>query len=268
MCLHSSAFNAESQCTQVRRASPIVNNGMATYVLVHGAWHTGAELQDVAAAIQAMGHDVHTPTIRGNRPGDSKTTGLSEAIESIVEYMAHVESEKVIVVGHSYGGMVVTGVADRVPYRIRRLVYWNAFVPNNGESLLDLSLPHEVAAMEAMAAERSDGSLLLPFSLWREAFINDGDLETAQRSYARLNPHPMKTLRDKIRLSTNVADMEVGKSYINCTEDIVCSHGHPWLSRFSEKLGKFRLVQIPGSHEICFTHPDRIARAIIEAGRD
>jgi pimeloyl-ACP methyl ester carboxylesterase len=246
----------------------VKQNYMATYVLVHGAWHTGAELHDVAVAIQAMGHDVHTPTTKGNRPGDSKRIGLSEAISSIVEYVEQLGSEQVILVGHSFGGMVVTGVADRIPHRIRRLVYWNAFVPNDGESLLDLSLPHEVDAMEAMAAERKDGALLLPFSLWRDVFINDADLETAQRSYNALNPHPMKTLRDKISLSTKVADFKFGKSYINCTKDIVCANGHPWLSRFSEKLGAFRLIQIPGSHEICFTNPERIATAIVAAGAD
>ncbi|MDY0885281.1 alpha/beta hydrolase [Dongia soli] len=241
---------------------------MAKYVLIHGAWHTGAELEPVASLIRAMGHDVQTPTIKGNRPGDAKTTGLAEAIESIIEYLEETGAEDVILVGHSYGGMVITGVADRVLHRIRRLVYWNAFVPNDGESLLDMGLPHQRAAMEALAAERSDGSIILPFPVWREAFINDGDLELAQRAYNALNPHPMQTFRDKISLSTNPADMQVGKSYINCTEDIAAPHSHPWHPRLSEKLGLFRLVQIPGSHEICFTHPDRIAQAVIDAGRD
>jgi hypothetical protein len=122
--------------------------------------------------------------------------------------------------------------------------------------------------MEALAAERNDGSVLLPFPLWRDAFINDADLETAQRAYKTLNPHPMQTFRDKISLTTNPADMEIGKSYINCTEDTATPHSHPWHPRLSEKLGMFRLIQIPGSHGIAFTHPDRIAKAIVEAGRD
>jgi pimeloyl-ACP methyl ester carboxylesterase len=241
---------------------------MANYVLVHGAWHTGAELQGVASLIQAMGYDVHTPTIKGNRPGDSKTVGLSEAIDSIVEYLEKTDIEDAILVGHSSGGMVITGVADRVPHRIRRLVYWNAYVPNDGESIQDMTSPHLVAAIEALAAERNDGAVLLPFPLFREAFINDGDLETARKAYNTLNPQPMQTFRDKIRLSANPADMKVGKSYINCTEDTVVPHNQPWHPRLSEKLGLFRLIQIPGSHEICFTHPDRIASAIVEAGRD
>ena len=60
---------------------------MATYVLVHGAWHTGAELEPTAAPICAAGHEVHTPTIVGNNPGDPKTVGLSDAIKSIVDYL-------------------------------------------------------------------------------------------------------------------------------------------------------------------------------------
>ncbi|UVF22564.1 alpha/beta hydrolase (plasmid) [Microvirga terrae] len=241
---------------------------MANYVLVHGAWHAGADLQGVASHIQAIGHDVHTPTVKGNGPHDSKMVGLSEAIESIVQYLEETASEDIILVGHSSGGMIITGVADRSPHRIRRLAYWNAYVPNDGESIQDMTSPQVVAAIEALAAERVDGSVMLPFPLFREAFINDGDLETAQKAYKMLNPQPMQTFRDKIRLSTNPADMNVGKSYINCTEDTVASHSYPWHPRLSEKLGLFRLVQIPGSHEIGFTHPDRIARAIIEAGRD
>ena len=106
---------------------------MSTYVLVHGAWHTGKELEPTAAPIRAAGHQVYTPTIAGNRPGDSKKPWLDEAINSIVDYLASNNLKDVMLVGHSYGGMIITGVADRAADRIRRLVYWNAFVPNNGE---------------------------------------------------------------------------------------------------------------------------------------
>ncbi|WFU41538.1 alpha/beta hydrolase [Bradyrhizobium sp. CB82] len=241
---------------------------MSTYVLVHGAWHTGAELEPVAAPIRAAGHTVHTPTIRGNRPGDTKTTGLKEAIQSIADYLAESNLKDVILLGHSYGGMVITGVADLVPERIRRLIYWNAFVPNDGESLNDMVPPHYLGLFEAIAAERGDGSVVLPFPIWREAFINDADLELAQRAYDILNPHPLKTFSDKIALKTNPAEMQLAKSYINCTEDTALPHGYPWHPRLSEKLGLFRLVQVPGSHELCFSDPARLARAIMEAGRD
>src|SRR5262252_8568632 len=184
---------------------------MATYVLVHGAWHTGAELEPTAAPIRAAGHDVHTPTIAGNRPGDAKTVGLTEAIKSIVDYLTQRNLKDVVLIGHSYGGMVITGVADQVPDRIRRLVYWNAFVPNNGESLNDMVPPQFVGLFDAIAAERGDGSVVLPFPIWREAFINDADLETAQRAYDVLNPHPIKTFKDGISLKIDPAEMTIAK---------------------------------------------------------
>jgi pimeloyl-ACP methyl ester carboxylesterase len=241
---------------------------MSTYVLVHGAWHTGAELEPVAAQIRACGHQVFTPTIRGNRSGDAKTIGLEEAIESILDYLSEHNLTDVVLLGHSYGGMVITGVADRAAERIRRLVYWNAFVPNNGEALNDMVPPHYVSLFDAIAAERGDGSVVLPFPIWREAFINDADLETAKQSYDRLNPHPLKTFTDKIVLRTNPAEMALPKSYINCTEDIALPHSLSWHPRLSEKLGLFRLVQVPGSHELCFSAPARLAQAIMAAGRD
>jgi pimeloyl-ACP methyl ester carboxylesterase len=77
---------------------------MANYVLVHGGWHTGEQLEPVAALIRAEGHRVHTPTIRGNRPGDPKTIGLADAIVSIVEYLETNNAQDIILVGHSYGG--------------------------------------------------------------------------------------------------------------------------------------------------------------------
>ncbi|PAY07277.1 alpha/beta hydrolase [Bradyrhizobium sp. UFLA03-84] len=241
---------------------------MSTYVLVHGAWHTGAEFEPVAAAIRKAGHVVHTPTIRGNRPGDRKDSGLPEAIRSIVDYLAEHDLRDVVLVGHSYGGMVITGVADAAASRIRRLVYWNAFVPNNGECLNDMVPPHYRGLFDAIHAERGDGSVVLPFPIWREAFINDADLETAQRTYDVLNPHPLKTFEDKIVLRTNPAEMPIAKSYVNCTEDTAMPHSLPWHPRLSEKLGLFRLVQVPGSHELCFSNPERLAQAFLDAGRD
>ena len=173
-----------------------------------------------------------------------------------------------VLVGHSYGGMIITGAADRASDRVRRLVYWNAFVPNNGECLNDMVPPHYVGLFDSIAAQRGDGSVVLPFPIWREAFINDADLETAQRAYDVLNPHPVKTFADKISLKTNPADMTMGKSYINCTEDISLPHHYPWHPRLSQKLGLFRLVQVPGSHELCFSNPGRLSQAIMDAGRD
>jgi len=241
---------------------------MSTYVLVHGAWHTGAELEPVAARLREAGHAVFTPTIEGNRPGDVKTSGLEDAIQSIVDYLVENALSDVILLGHSYGGMVITGVADRVPERLRRLIYWVAFVPNDGEALVDMVPADRVAIFEALAAARGDGSVDLPFPVWREAFINDADVETATRAYELLNPHPFRTFTDKISLRTNPAEMALPKSYLVCTEDTALPQSTWWHPRLSEKLGLFRLVQTSGSHELCFSDPARLAKVILNAGRD
>jgi pimeloyl-ACP methyl ester carboxylesterase len=194
---------------------------------------------------------------------------LAEATQSIVDYLDVNDLTDLVLVGHSYGGMIITGVADIVPpTRVRRLVYWNAFVPNNGESLNDMLPPQYVELFESIATERGDGSVVLPFPIWREAFMNDADIETAQRAFNVLNPHPINTLKDKISLKTNPIEMPIAKSYINCTEDISLPHNYPWHPRLSQKLGLFRLIQTPGSHELCFSNPARLAQAIMDAGRD
>lgn len=241
---------------------------MSTYVLVHGAWHTGAELAATAAPIRAAGHEVHCPTLAGNRPGDPKTVGLAEAIQSIIDYLEEHDLNDVRIMGHSYGGMIITGVADRVPERIGRLIYWNAFVPNDGEALNDMVPSQYVPLFDQIAGELGDGSVVMPFPIWREGFMNDASMEDAQAAYDKLNPHPYATFTDKISLSTNPAEMTMGKSYINCTEDASIPHSMTWHPRLSEKLGLFRLIQIPGSHEVCFTAPERLAQAIMDAGRD
>eukprot|EP00656_Telonema_subtile_P001547 TRINITY_DN10681_c0_g1_i2.p2 TRINITY_DN10681_c0_g1~~TRINITY_DN10681_c0_g1_i2.p2 ORF type:complete len:108 (-),score=9.55 TRINITY_DN10681_c0_g1_i2:333-656(-) len=96
---------------------------MPTYVLCHGAWHTGNELEPVAEHIRAAGHTVYTPTLKGNRPGDSKKTGLEEAFGSLVDYFTENGLTDVILLGHSCGGMAITGAADRLPAdSIHRLI--------------------------------------------------------------------------------------------------------------------------------------------------
>ncbi|WP_326539841.1 alpha/beta fold hydrolase [Pseudorhodoferax sp.] len=239
-----------------------------TYVLVHGAWHTGAELEPVAQAIRAQGHHVHTPTLAGNRPGDDRSrTGLDDAIASAVDYLVAHDLREVRLVGHSYGGMVISGVAQRVPERLRRLVYINAFVPLDGQSLNDMVPPHYTALFDSLAAANAQ-AVTLPFPIWREAFINDADLAQAEATYARLNPHPYRTFTDPIRLERPLHELPVGKSYVNCQQDTALPHSLGWHPRLSERLGLFRLVECPGSHELLFTDPGRLARAVVEAGRD
>jgi hypothetical protein len=109
---------------------------------------------------------------------------------------------------------------------------------------------------------------MLPFEIWRETFINDADIELARSTYNRLNPQPYGTMANKISLQRPLSEMSIGRSYINCQQDISLPHSYPWHPRLSERLGLFRLVELPGSHETIFSNPVRLAQAIWEAARD
>jgi len=241
---------------------------MGTYVLVHGAWHTGELLEDVAKYVRSEGHTVYTPTLAGNRPGDSKETGLDQAIDSLLDYFSENSIGDAVLLGHSYGGIVITGAADRLPEgAVRRLIYWSAFVPNDGESLEDLNPPGFNEMFRQI--REPDGGIPMLYPVFRDALINDADEKTARYYHARLTTQPHKTMTDKVRLSKNPAEMTIGKSYLHCQEDMIypASLGG-WHPRFSERLGLFRFVSMPGSHEVCFTNPELLAQKIILAGRD
>jgi hypothetical protein len=119
-----------------------------------------------------------------------------------------------------------------------------------------------------MAQESTDNAFLLPFPVWREAFINDGDLEMAKQTYAKLSLEPLQPSKDKLDLK-KFYSLGIPKSYINCTEDIALPPGEwGWHPRMSNRLGLYRLVQMPGSHEVMFTNPSGLAEKILEAGRE
>ncbi len=114
---------------------------MATFVICHGAWDGGWYWQDVANLLREKGHHVYTPSLTGL--GERVHLGnpaidLDTHIQDIVNVCLFEALDKVVLVGHSYGGAIITGVADRIPNRLSELIYIDAFVPKNGESLVDL----------------------------------------------------------------------------------------------------------------------------------
>lgn len=239
-----------------------------TYVLVHGAWHSGAEMEPVANALRAAGHTVLCPTLAGNRPGDDRARiGLGDAVASLVDFIESNGLREVRLVGHSYGGMVISGAAARLLPRLARLVYVNAFVPQPGECLNDMVPPHYKGLFDAVAAGNGN-AVMLPFEVWREAFINDADLALAQSAFAVLNPHPYGTFTQPVVLEQPMAALAIGKSYVNCVLDTAMPASLPWHPRLSERLGLFRYIECAGSHEAWFTQPEALARAIEQAGRD
>ena len=134
---------------------------MLTFVLVHGAWHDGSCWDAVAAHLRTVGHVVHTPTIAGNGPGADRRVNHAACTASIVGYIEQSDLQDIVLVGHSYGGTIVAKVAEAVPQRLRRLVFFNAFVLNDGQCLLD-ETPQNVEHTERGAAASRDATFLPP----------------------------------------------------------------------------------------------------------
>src|SRR3954469_11275733 len=124
---------------------------MATFVLVRGGGHAGWCSAKVARLLRAEGHDVRAPTLTGLADRShllSPDIDLDTHITDIVELLHYEDLRDVILVGHSYGGMVITGIADRAADRIGKLVYLDAANPTNGQSLLDVTGPTLAMARE------------------------------------------------------------------------------------------------------------------------
>jgi len=241
---------------------------MSKFVLIHGSWHTGEHWAPVARRLEQQGHAVVAPTVLGHGKGVEKRVNHAQQVEDLVGQIVKADLRDVVLVGHSYGGTVIARLAEEIPDRIRRLVFWNAFVPEKGHSLNDEVPPHYRALFDQISAASPDGSVMLPYPIWREAFINDADESLARSAYESLSPEPYQPFRDKLDLARFYAS-QIPKSYLNCTEDIALPPGDwGWHPRMSNRLGLYRLVQMSGSHEVLFTNPAALADKLIEAGRD
>ena len=139
---------------------------MATFVLVHGAWHGGWCYKRVAARLlRQAGHEVCTPTLTGlgeharllNRAID-----LDTHVQDILGVIRCEELSDVVLCGHSYGGMVITGVAEHIAAKIRSLVYLDSFVPENGKSLFDYLRAEQSGQMRDDAAQNGEGYKITP----------------------------------------------------------------------------------------------------------
>jgi pimeloyl-ACP methyl ester carboxylesterase len=242
---------------------------MSTFVLVHGSWHDGSAWEPIIKHLEAKGHQAFAPTIAGHGKGVNKNVNHAQCTQSIVDYIVDKDLTDIILLGHSFGGTIIAKVAEAISDRIRRLIFFNAFVLNDGESLRN-SIPHDSQALfDNIARESDDRSIMMPFEVWREAFLNDADLELAKSSYAQLSSEPYQPLIDKLDLK-QFYSLPIPKSYLYCTEDNVLPQGEQWgwHPRMSSRLGLFRLVQMPGSHEVMFSNPVGLAEKIVVAGRD
>ena len=133
---------------------------MATFVLVHPAWFGGWCWKKITPLLGARGHSVYTQTLTGLGERDhlaSNRVGLGTHIDDIITVLVFEDLDRVILTANSSAGAVVTAVADRVPERIQQVVYVDAFVPADGERLLDIIPPDRRAAIEVLVEQEGGG---------------------------------------------------------------------------------------------------------------
>jgi pimeloyl-ACP methyl ester carboxylesterase len=240
-----------------------------TFVLVHPAWHGGWFWKKVAPLLRRRGHRVITPTLTGvgershlARP----EIGLDVHITDVVNVLVYENLRDVVLVGHSSSGVVITGVADRAPDRIARLVYLDAFVPDTDQGVFDLVAPDRRHVLEELVRTEGDGWLLPRFAPppW-ETIVRDlwgvTDDEDVGWMLERLGPTPVGHFRDRVR-RTNPAAERLRRVYIRCRQ-----FPSPRFDRHAEMAqrgGLWRYHELDASHHAAVTIPDKVAAVLLE----
>ena len=232
-----------------------------TYVLVTGAWHGGWAWRPVAQHLRAAGRRVITPTLPGLADGDDPTRyTLDDVVAAIASVIEENDLHDVTLVGHSWGGYPITGAAHKVANRLRKVVYWSAFVPSADAALIDEVPPSYRDMFNSLAAASKDNSITLPYQVWQEAFIQDAPEPTQRLIHDLLVPQPLQYFTAKVKpLSDNL-----DRAYVLGNDDLALPHGEYGWNRFPPRLG-VTAINTKGSHEACFTQPEDLAHALLEA---
>ena len=177
----------------------------ATFLLIHGGWHGGWCWQRVADFLRANGHEVYTPSLTGL--GDrvhltNPEVGLDTHIQDVLQVLKYEDLSDVILVGHSYAGMVIAGSADKAGDRISHLVFLDAFVPHDGQSVFDLAGP-QADEIKQLANDMGDGWLVPPFPI--EVFGLTAEEDIAWVA-PRLVFQSIKTLSDPVELNSSSSE--------------------------------------------------------------
>ena len=239
---------------------------MATYVLVHGGGHGGWCYQRVARLLRSAGHEVYAPTMTGigERAHLVNTSvDLDLHIRDIAAVLEFEDLHDVVLVGHSYGGMVITGVADRAADRVGRLVYLDAATPINGQSLVDVAGPIIEAVRPGGITIDGVELVLLPAP---EAglFYGVTDPDDLAWMASRLTAHPWPCFEQRLELTNEQALWAIPQFHIVCTSTLATRD--PALMETARSLG--RLWDIDTGHDLMITEPEKVTSALLEVVTD
>jgi len=232
---------------------------MAIFVVAHGAWSAGWAWKRMRPLLRERGHELYTPTYTGlGERGHlaSADVDLDTHIRDVCAVLTMEDLHGVVLVGHSYGGMVATGVADREARRIAQLVYLDAFVPRDGQSVFDLHSAEVRERMQSVARQDGEGWLVPPNPPPPDTPATD----VAWMAPRRL-PHPLKTFEQPIRLSGAVEHLP--RTYIYCTRPGPGDAFRPFAQRARTEAG-WQYREIDSSHNPHITAPDALAPMLHE----
>lgn len=235
-----------------------------TFVLIHGSWHGGWAWQAVIRHLEARGDHAYAPTLAGHGP-QVQRIGIthSDCVDSVTSFIRQHDLQDVILVGHSFGGSVISRVVEDLPSRIKRLIFLDAFVLEDGQNVYDNLPQFLIELLDQLAQESPDNTTLLPWEIWRDHFIQDASEEVARTLWELLSPEPNQPNVEKLDLKAFYS-LNIPKSFIYCRQDMTLSPGS-FYPRMSSRLGTYKLVEMDGSHEVLFTRPAELAEKLIEA---
>ena len=242
---------------------------MSTYVLVAGAWLGGWAWQPVTRRLRERGHDVYPMTLTGL--GDrahlaTPETDLDTYLDDVVNLVEFEDLHDVVLVGHSYAGHLVTGVADQIPERISVLAYLDAGPSPDGAAFMDLQPPPARELIERLVGQAGEG-WRIPLPAWEELEqIMGASLQgLGPNERARMRAHaaaqPVRTWTQPLSLK-NPAREQLPKLLITCSLPLaqvkeMVAAGHPW---FAELAGpQWSFLELPTGHWPMFSVPEPLA---------
>jgi pimeloyl-ACP methyl ester carboxylesterase len=230
-----------------------------SYVLVHGGWSGAHGFRRVRRELQAAGHEVSTPSLTGI--GErvhlvSPQVTLSTHISDVVNHVLYEDLAAVVLVGFSYGGFVVTGALEHIADRIRHLVYLDAFVPDDGDTALALT----------MGIDR------IPAELGEEWLVPAPEREfddPAERVWAtaRRTPHPIGCFTEPVRLLQPLEHFAFSRTYIKATLVPPTDTGASAFIRAADRAKsspEWRYFEIETTHMVPNNRPEELAAILLE----
>jgi pimeloyl-ACP methyl ester carboxylesterase len=239
---------------------------MATFVLVHGGGHGGWCYQKVARRLRAAGHEVYTPTLTGLGERShlvGPAVDLDLHVTDVVNVLHCEGLDDVILVGHSYGGMVITGVADRAADRVGKLVFLDAANPVDGQSLADVAGP-VIEAVRPFGRVVDGVELVLFPGADPVGYYGVSDPDDVAWMHDKLSPHPWACFEQKLHLTNQDALWAIPQYHIVCTSTLATRDR----DLMEKARAEGRLWDVDTSHDLMITEPERVTAALLEVAAD